>query len=469
MFGRQSLLASSFFFFYCLLIIINPLPLGSNRAWAWSIESILVSTLLVLMILLSFKYKHLFHFYRLKKIRWELGLMALWLLFNLLYLIPMPIALLSFLSPNVAEAYINLSQDYGYLSLDVYATLETFMLSVYYVLIFVVGILLVNSRKKIVIVLSLLFILAVIESIYGMYLVSISQTGTFVQLNTVSALHASGTYINKNHLVAFLSICFFAGLCLRILLNRKYYSESANLITKVVRFISSPVRFVDVSLLIIIAAIWGTHSRAGLVSFLLATLFFVGFKLVLMKGRTINIKTIGFLSIAGLMFLIVIADDVTQILNQLGQNSDDKLGYISKTAEGRMLANHQILEFYPRYWFTGVGPGAYEVFFVNHRVLEQDAFFDHAHNDYLEFLIEYGVLSGLILVFLISVIYRIIKCSFYSKSNLTVLLGFAACSSIIYMLLHGTMDFNARIPANVVTLIVVISLTYARLLKQKRV
>ena len=34
---------------------------------------------------------------------------------------------------------------------------------------------------------------------------------------------------------------------------------------------------------------------------------------------------------------------------------------------------------------------------------------------------------------------------------------------MIYMLLHGNMDFNARIPANVVTIIVAISVIYGRI------
>jgi O-antigen ligase len=224
---------------------------------------------------------------------------------------------------------------------------------------------------------------------------------------------------------------------------------------------------IDLCLLIVIAAIWNTHSRAGLVSFLIAALFFIGLKLLLIKGRKFNLKTVSLLLLFGISFLIVIADDVTAIINSLGQNSEDSIEYVGEAAKGRVLANKQIIDHYSQYWLTGVGPGAYEVFFVNHRSVEQVAFFDHAHNDYFEFLIEYGIFSLVLFALLSIIVYRMVQNSFPSKSYLTKLLGFAAISAIIYMLTHGTMDFNARIPANVVTLIVVISLVYARFLMKK--
>ena len=194
---NQRLLFGFIFFIYCALIIVNPLPLGSNRAWAWSIEAMVASALLIIMLLSSFKFETLFNFGRLKRIQLELKLIALWLFINLLYLIPIPLGLLSILSPNVASAYSDLGLSYGYLSLDVYASLETLMLSLYYAMLFIIGIILINSRKKVMVVLSLVFFLAIFESIYGMYLVSIGQTGLFV--NLVLRLFKKGRFSRKPH------------------------------------------------------------------------------------------------------------------------------------------------------------------------------------------------------------------------------------------------------------------------------
>ena len=181
----------------------------------------LAFVIMLVMVLCSLFSNQCISWHRLKKMRLELKLIALWLFINFLYLIPLPIPLLSFLSPNVASAYADLNQPYGFLSLDVYATLKTLMLSLYYFTLFILGVILVNSRWRIKFILSLLLLLGLFESIYGMYLVSIGQTGTLVQVTTVSSHNASGTFINKNHLVAFLSMTFIMGLSLRMIVARK--------------------------------------------------------------------------------------------------------------------------------------------------------------------------------------------------------------------------------------------------------
>ena len=52
---------------------------------------------------------------------------------------------------------------------------------------------------------------------------------------------------------------------------------------------------------------------------------------------------------------------------------------------------------------------------------------------------------------------------FKTRSDFYKKLGICVISSTIYMLLHGNMDFNARIPANVFTIILTISVIYGRI------
>lgn len=453
-----------FFGVFCLIVLVNPLPLGSNRTWAWSAEAIIASFLLIVMVLCSLFSTECINWQRIKKMRLELSLIGLWFAINILYLVPLPISLLDAISPNVASAYANLNLEYGYLSLDVKASYQVLILSLYYLLVFILGVVLVNSRRRIKIILALFLFLGVFESVYGMYLVSIGQTGTLVQLITISANNASGTFINKNHLVAFLSMCFIMGLALRMIIEdkiQKYYNVDWKI--KIVRFVSHPMRLLDFSLFLMLAGIWNTHSRAGLASFLLALLFLSMFLFLSKKIKTINYKVIMSIFAVIIVLLIVVADDVNFLMNSLGQNSTDSVGHILSSAQGRLLAFNQVIDNYHLYWFSGVGPGAYQVFFVNHRLLEQTSYFDHAHNDYIEFLIEYGIFSIILLVLLLVFLYRIFIFIFKTNSSFYKYLGICIISCMIYMLLHGNMDFNARIPANVVTIIVVISIIYGRI------
>jgi O-antigen ligase len=393
----------------------------------------------------------------------ELILIGAWLVINVLYLIPLPLGLLEILSPTVASAYAGIGTDFGYLSLDVHSSYTILMLSLYYFIIFILGVVLINSRTRIKIVLALFFVLGVVEAIYGMYLVSLGKTGTLVQVTSVAANNASGTFINKNHFVAFESLCFILGLALRMILSRNLKNMSGlDFKIKVVRFISQPIRLLDVGLFLILAGIWNSHSRAGVSSFILALLFLFLFKMFSQKIKTINYKLIVSVFVLGIVLLIAVADDVNYIMNTLG-DSDDSLSRVEQSAEGRLLAFNQAVDNYPKYWFSGVGPGAYQVFFVNHRMVEQTAYFDHAHNDYVEFVVEYGLFSLVLLAMLLVFLYRIFMFIFKTRSSFYNILGICVISTMIYLLLHGTMDFNVRIPANVMTIILAISAIYGRI------
>lgn len=453
-----------FFSVFCFLILINPFPLGSNRTWAWSFEAMIATGLLLVMVTCSLFSNQCISWHRIKKMKLELILIGGWLFITLLYLIPLPISLLSIISPNVASAYSDLGLTYGFLSLDVYASYQTLMLSIYYFTLFILGVVLINTRWRIKFVLVLFLMLGVFESIYAMYLVSIGQTGTIVQVTSVASINASGTFINKNHLVAFLSMCFIMGLSLRMILSRRLNDMShIDLKIRVIRLVSHPMRILDFSLFLILAGIWNTHSRAGLASFMLALFFLSLFVFFSKKIKSVNYKKILSVFALGIILLIFVADDVNYLMNSLGQNTEDSMGHAMNAAQGRLLAFDQVLENFPSYWFSGVGPGAYQVFFVNHRLLEQTAYFDHAHNDYIEFLIEYGFMSILLLIMLVVFLYKIFMFIFKTRSKFYKYLGICVISTMIYMLLHGNMDFNARIPANIVTIIVAISIIYGRI------
>jgi O-antigen ligase len=97
----------------------------------------------------------------------------------------------------------------------------------------------------------------------------------------------------------------------------------------------------------------------------------------------------------------------------------------------------------------GVGVGQYQDRFREYQTYKPEQLFDHAHNDYLEAMAEWGTLTGLvfwtIIVFvLMSAIRAFLEPGPSQRSGVLL----ACIGAIVSILLHGLTDFNLQIPSN---------------------
>ena len=97
----------------------------------------------------------------------------------------------------------------------------------------------------------------------------------------------------------------------------------------------------------------------------------------------------------------------------------------------------------------GCGLGGYESAFPKYKVSGPLVSDDHAHNDYLQFLAEMGVMGAAILFVLGATTVRAAFRGVFSASDPSVWsLALACTGSLSAILLHSTADFNLYIPAN---------------------
>jgi O-antigen ligase len=102
------------------------------------------------------------------------------------------------------------------------------------------------------------------------------------------------------------------------------------------------------------------------------------------------------------------------------------------------------------FWLTGVGPGAYQRGFTAYKDSAlRPLFYDHAHNDYLQLLGEYGAIGALIMTIIVGVVLvRLIRA--FTKRGDIVVRGalFASLTGVTAMMIHSLVEFNFQIPAN---------------------
>jgi O-antigen ligase len=260
----------------------------------------------------------------------------------------------------------------------------------------------------------------------------------------------SGTYICPNHLAGFLEMLLPLGLAYALAGRFKP-------LTKV---------FLGYASLAILSGIAVSVSRGGWASTLVALLLFFG---VLMTHRAYRLPSLVLLVVlAGTLFYLVPRSEVFRArarqLMAEGQFRDD----------ARFALWQPALRAWQDNVWWGVGPAHYDFRFRQYRPLEIQAQADRAHNDFLNALVDWGVVgAGLIasawgLLFLgVFKSWRYVRHAprdlggKQSSSKFAFVLG--GTLGLVAILCHSLVDFNMYIPANALLAIALMAMVSSHL------
>jgi O-antigen ligase len=189
-------------------------------------------------------------------------------------------------------------------------------------------------------------------------------------------------------------------------------------------------------------------SRMGFLSALFSLLV-TGFLAVFSLQVTRRIATpamkwaaIGLIAVLGLgTFLFLPPDQLVERFSRL--STDEGID------KGRAELWGETLSLVRAYPVFGCGLGGYESAFPKYKVSGPLVRDNYAHNDYLQFLAEMGIMGAAILFVLAGATVRAAFRSALDTSNPhTWTLALGCAGSLSAILLHSTADFNLSIPAN---------------------
>ena len=116
----------------------------------------------------------------------------------------------------------------------------------------------------------------------------------------------------------------------------------------------------------------------------------------------------------------------------------------------------------------GSGGGSFYTAFTRYRGDDITAFYDHAHNDYVEFASETGVLGLTIMgLFVLGALVQALRALAQRKDPLPRGIAFAVIMGTTAILIHSTVDFNLQIPANAATFMLLQALAWLTLHLQR--
>ena len=455
---------SGLFLLYLALLAWLPLPLGSKLPWAVSVMEIWIYTLSILVTLLFCIQPDLIS--RAFRMSYAAILLFLMVLFWVgVQCIPLPSSWVEILSPHAwllhQQALLSDNSQLP-LTLDLNISLLIFQKTLALFLLFCLTLTLVDNKKRLKQTAYVIVISALIQALVGTFTVFTMDRSMFLNEYTYSIMdlmvaftdRVRGTFTNPDHLAGYLEMALALGIGLMISMLRtvsfknwkqrlRHHSQTA----------LSPKAILRGTLIIICIALVMTHSRMGNSAFFFS-LFVSGVIFLLLTRHAPRPVTL-FLTSMIILDIVIIGSwfGVEKVVHRIESTS--------LASESRDEFLRDSLPMLHDYSLTGVGAGNYFSSFPAYKQWDIYFYVNHAHNDYLQMLIELGIIGCIPLAMLILLsLWHIIIALRTRHSTLLLGMSFASLMGMTAILLHSTVDFNMQIPSNAALFTLLLALPF---------
>ena len=228
--------------------------------------------------------------------------------------------------------------------------------------------------------------------------------------------------------------------------------------------------FFGLTLILSLVCLHLTKSRGGFLVAVCSIVLFLVLLGVLARKNAVSGKKRIYVTVSLIVFLAIAVTPLNPVVKralELGKN--DKAAYSRieiwgsalKMLKDRPLAGFGLNTFKdaaPKYYFP-VGGSIGNYTRVQH----------HAHNEYLQFLVETGVAGGLLmLVFLYLIIRRFFRILAATKDKEKLFALCAVATAIAGLLIHALVDFNLHFLPTLVLLVLLTGILFSKYLSEKQ-
>ncbi|MBI1870474.1 MAG: O-antigen ligase family protein [Chlamydiae bacterium] len=319
-----------------------------------------------------------------------------------------------------------------------------------YVLFYVWILRLCTKTKNVQFLALLISLMGFFEAVYGLVehlsgSQSIFSYKNFYPESSHLINVATGTFINPNHYGNYLSVCFFITVGLIGFEFSKNEVQEAGWKERFFQFTSernSKILFLMGISSILMLAIFFSRSRGAVINLILGSICFT---LLSCQHTRISWKHIApgaCILLSSSMFLLWIGKwPFTDKWLNLTKNI-----YLGESFRFKIWED--ALTLFSKFPLFGTGADTFgDVYPLSQSI--PDVYIQHAHNDYVQALTEYGLLCLVPMILCIFRIRTYLKVLKIRRRDSTDYLAFGAFAACFSFLLHSIFEFNFHIPANV--------------------
>lgn len=264
-----------------------------------------------------------------------------------------------------------------------------------------------------------------------------------------------GPYVNYNHFAGYMAMAAPLGLSLLardIFLGARRANQG--------RMIA-----VGLALVIMMAVVFLSRSKGGIITLLLVLALQLVVLLAVGRAWRVNRYLVGL--VLCVLLLLGLSSQITDWSRTLPRFQ--ALFHQAPTGNLRWKLFRDVIHMGNQLPLTGSGLGTFAVAYPVYKTLDRQGLFNHAHNDYAEYLAEMGWPGLLMFLGFAAWVLgrggRIILLALSRRARgdpaLTerALLVAGSLGGVAALLIHGLTDFNLRIPANALTWFVLCGVT----------
>jgi len=450
------------------LLVLSPLPAASVHAWSVFAIELAAAVLVAAYVLLG--HKPTLNPHLVARMRWPkwalLGLTGL-VAFQVL---PLPRAIVGLLSPAAEAFRVRFSPGFEAarwttLSLAPGQTLRAALELAAYIAL---GWLIVRTVNRGSLIRRLIFVLTavgVFEALYGMYELTTKTPRILFYQKPFHPEAVTGTFVNGSHLAGYLEMVI--PLTIGLILSRiDFFALGGRGLRDKLALMGTRGWLENIllvlSVVVMSLGVLLSRSRSG--AFILVFSFLLLFELVTfhfglgLRRVWVRNALLGLFALVTLLALYVGIGATIQ-----------KFALENLLQENRPVFWSNTLGIVADFPFAGTGLGTFAAVYPAYEAAGgPELFLAHAHNDYLEFLSElglvgFGLLLGAVLFILVTgfLVWR-------TRRNARVkALGLGGLVSLTAILLHSLTDFNLHIPANALLFSVTLGLTFVMVFHKK--
>ncbi len=451
------------------LLIFSPLPAASVHAWSILVIQLAVVIMLAAYMLMGDKPQP--NPFLSKILHKPTYLFGGFFALLALQILPLPKFMVKILSPQTFEFYKNFFADFSeinFISISVipFQTIREGLEILAYVMLGFLIVRTITNRKQIIRLFYVITAMGIFQALYGFFELY-SHNPRILFYKKVHYLDCvTGTFVNRNHLSGYLEMILPVSVGL-IIARIGIFNWSGLRLKEKLMLISerglSWIILMSLGIVSMAMAIIFSESRSGIFILVFSFILLAGLASLYYQRENKEKKKIkNYLKI--LFLVILIFSFYLGIEATIARFSLDRLLH-----ENRPVVWGNTIEMFSDFPFFGSGLGTFGFVYPAYEESRLFVKYSHAHNDYLEYLAETGIIGSILLWG--AILYLLVSVFLMWKDRrhpLARALGLGGIVALVNILIHSITDFNLHIPANMILFTVIISATAVTAFYKKR-